>query len=254
MKIKTLLFITFILIPMFAGECSAYDYVSHPGNIPLLDDFKTPQLRPGESGTFTFTITNRYIDDMTNVTLTSGIYACGTPYDYKEIDEVKKPPKIDGQGIEKEFNIGTMENGSQIPINFTIKSYSDTSQGTYFVRFQLTFNYNNTNYLMQSRGYFSDTLWFYATSNATKDDPGKVDITILGVDGIIPDSSFKVWEPIPLWPLYVCIIPSAVILSVLAVMFYAQEHYNMFPWLEQGFKYWSGKFHQSWRLFKHRFR
>ena len=107
---------------------------------------------------------------------------------------------------------------------------------------------------MQSRGYFTDSEWDRATSNVTDDVPGEVDITILDVDGIIPDSSFKVLEPIPIWPLYVCIIPLAVMLSILAIMFYAQEQYNMFPWLDQGFKYWTGKFHQSWRLFKHRFR
>ena len=121
-------------------------------------------------------------------------------------------------------------------------------------RLQLNFDYNNSAYIMKSRGYFTDEEWENATSQADEDDPGKVDIEVLGVDGIIPDSSFKVWEPIPLWPLYVCIIPLIVMLGIFAVLFYAQEEYNMFPWLDQGFKYWSGKLHQSWRLFKHRFR
>jgi hypothetical protein len=261
MKVKALLFCVFILIPLLSTNCGADDDISNPGNIPFFDNFRTPQLRPGESGGFGFSIENRYLEDMTNVTLTAGVYAVASPYFYEEIKEVKSPPKINDQGIESEFFLQTIENGTMVWVNFTISSFSDTTQGTYFVRFQLNFNYDNTPYIMQSRGYFTDSEWDSATSNVTDDapgevddDPGEVNITILGVDGIIPDSSFKVLEPIPIWPLYVCIIPLAVMLSILAILFYVQEQYNMFPWLDQGFKYWTGKFHQSWRLFKHRFR
>jgi hypothetical protein len=254
MKVKALLFCVFILIPLLSTNCGADEYISNPGNIPFFDNFDTPQLRPGESASFGFSIKNRYHDDMMNVTLKAGIYAAASPYFYKEIEDVQSPPKINDQGIESDFFLGTIDNETTVNVTFTISSFSDTTQGTYFVRFQLNFIYNNTDYKMQSRGYFTDLEWDSATSNATAEDPGEVDITNLGVDGIIPDSSFKVLEPIPIWPLYVCIIPLAVMLSILAIMFYVQEQYNMFPWLDQGFKYWTGKFHQSWRLFKHRFR
>jgi hypothetical protein len=106
---------------------------------------------------------------------------------------------------------------------------------------------------MKSKGYFTDQEWDEATASATETDPGRVNIESLGVDGIIPDSSFRVAHEIPLWPLYVCLIPLIVILLVFAFLFYCQEEYNMFPWLDQGFKYWSGKLHQFWRLLKHRF-
>jgi hypothetical protein len=254
MKVKALLFSIFILFPLLSTNCGADDYISNPGNIPFLDNFDTPQLKPGERGGFDFSIENRYNYDMTNVTLTAGIYAVASPYFYDEIRDVRNPPKINDLGIETDFYLGTIENESTIWVNFTINSFSDTTQGTYFVRFQLTFAYNNTDYKMQSRGYFSDSEWESAISNATDEDHGEVDLSILGVDGIIPDSSFKVQDPIPIWPLYVCIIPLAVMLAILAVLFYMQEQHNMFPWLDQGFKYWTGKFHQSWRLFKHRFR
>jgi hypothetical protein len=254
MKVRALILGLVLLILLFSFSVKADDYISHPSNIPLFDNIKTPVLTPGESGTFSLSIENRYEDNMNNVTLTVSIYAWATSYDYKEIDEVDHPPKINREGIETFFDIGPIGNDSLVYVNFTIKSSQDTTQGTYFVRFQLNFEYNNSAYIMKSRGHFTDEEWENATSQADENDPGKVDIEILGVDGIIPDSSFKVWEPIPLWPLYVCIIPIIVMLGILAVLFYAQEEYNMFPWLDQGFKYWSGKLHQSWRLFKHRFR
>jgi hypothetical protein len=255
MKIKALLLVVILLFIHVSPSVLADEYISHPSNIPLLDNINSPQIKPGESGKFRLTIENRYVEDMNNVTLTASIYGVGTPYFYKTIDEVNKPPKINKKGVEDTFHFQSIEYNKTVYVNFTIKSYSDTTQGTYFIRFQLNFEYNNTAYVMKSRGYFSDLLWDNATSQGEDDiNTGKIDIEALGVDGIIPDSSFKVWEPIPLWPLYVCIIPLSVMLCILAAMFYAQEEYNMFPWLDQGFKYWSGKFHQSWRLLKHSFR
>ena len=254
MRIRALVMGLIIIAFLFPNSSGADEYISHPSRIPLLDNFDTPELKPGESGTVRLTIENRYNENMTNVTLTAGVYACATTYDYKDISEVRDPPNINGQGIEPDFELDTIENGTIIYVNFTIKSYPDTTQGTYFLRFQLRFEYNNTEFIMKSRGYFSDSEWELATSQGDEDDPGKIDIDLLGVDGIIPDSSLLISEPIPLWPLYVCLIPVIVMLAILAILFYAQEEYNMFPWLDQGFKYWSGKLHQSWRLLKHRFR
>ncbi|MEE9151338.1 MAG: hypothetical protein V3U20_05835 [Thermoplasmata archaeon] len=254
MKIGALVLGLVILIFLSSFSVKADDYVSHPSNIPLFDNIKTPELKPGESGTFRLTFENRYDEDINNVTLTVSSYACATSYFYKEIGDVENPPKINNEGIEHAFSLQSIGNDTLVYVNFTFNSSPDTTQGTYFVRFQLNFEYNNTAYIMKSRGYFTDKEWENATAQADESDSGRVDIELLGVDGIIPDSSFKVWDPIPLWPLYVCIIPLIVMLSILAVLFYAQEEYNMFPWLDQGFKYWSGKLHQSWRLFKHRFR
>ena len=243
-----------LILVMFSFTAQAEEYISDPSNIPLFDNFRTPEIQPGESGIFRLTIENRYVGNMTNVTLTISIYACATSYFYKEIADVDHPPTINGAGPKHVFpTIQCIRNGTLAYVNVRINSYPDTTQGTYFVRFNLTFEYNNTVYTMKSRGYFTDHEWENATSHADG-SPGKIDIYILGVDGIIPDSSFKVKNQIPIWILYICIIPLIVMLGILAILFYCQEEYNMFPWLDQGFKYWSGKLHQAWRLLKLRFR
>ncbi|MCK4614651.1 MAG: hypothetical protein KAU14_07600, partial [Thermoplasmata archaeon] len=46
--------------------------------------------------------------------------------------------------------------------------------------------------LMKSRGHFSKEQWEDATTNTTEGDPGNINITKLGVDGIIPDTTFGV--------------------------------------------------------------
>jgi hypothetical protein len=256
MKYRILVFVVLVImvLPATFGTVQGADaYISDPSRIRMFDNIKTLEIETGESGTFRLTIENRYKLDMTNIVLTIGIYGVGTSYQYKDISDVEHPPTINGE-VEHEINIPPIENDTQAFVNFTIKAQQETHQGTYFVRFNLSFQYNGTTYIMKSRGYFSESEWETATSQADENDPGRIDIDSLGVDGIIPDSSFLVKDPIPQWPLYLCVIPIIVVLGVLALLFYCQEQYNMFPWLDQGFKYWSGKLHQSWRLLKHRFR
>ena len=54
------LVLMFVLLsqPLVSSETD--NYVSHPGNIPDFHNFSTPQLEPGESGTFALDIHNRY--------------------------------------------------------------------------------------------------------------------------------------------------------------------------------------------------
>ncbi len=252
MKIRLLALYLILLILLFNVNTAADDYISDPSNIPMFDNFKTPFIKPGDRGSFSLSVENRYEDAMENVSLTVGFYASATTYIYTDISDVDHPPKIEGE-TEHTFFIGVIESLEFSYVNFSIRTSSDTDEGTYFVRFQLDFEYNNTLFTMKSKGYFSDQEWDEATASAIDSDPGRINIELLGVDGIIPDSSFRVAHEIPLWPLYVCLIPLIVILLVFAFLFYCQEEYNMFPWLDQGFKYWSGKLHQFWRLLKHRF-
>jgi hypothetical protein len=254
MKVKAFVMGLFILIIVFTQNVEADNYISHPSNIPVFEDFSSPTLKPGDTKTFTMSIMNRYDMSMDNVSLTVGIYASATFYEYTDIKDVGNPPSLAKSGIEFSVSFFKITSNQTVYSNFSIKSTSDTTQGTYFVRFQLDFEYNSSAFIMKSRGYFSDSEWDLATQSANDTHPGRVNIEKLGVDGIIPDSSFKIWEPIPIWPLYVCLIPLIVMLGILALLFYAQDEYNMFPWLDQGFKYWTGKLHQSWRLLKHRFR
>jgi hypothetical protein len=254
MRVKAFVMGTILLLILFSQNAAGNDYISNPGNIPFFDDFNSPNIKPGDSANFGFSVKNKYEDRMENVTITVGLYASATYYEYIEIKDIEKPPSLDGDGPETSLFFSEFAFNETTFVNVTVKTKSDTVQGTYFVRLQIEFDYNGSSYLMRSRGYYTDDEWEDATASANESSPGRINIEMLGIDGIIPDSSFKVWESIPLWPLYVCLIPTIVMLGILALLFYAQDEHNSFPWLDQGLKYWSGKFHQSWRLLKHRFR
>ena len=61
-----------MMLPIAQSEID--DYTSHPGNIPNFHNFNTPQLEPGEGGIFSLEIQNRYIGNITDVSIYAEIY------------------------------------------------------------------------------------------------------------------------------------------------------------------------------------
>ena len=57
---------------------------------------------------------------------------------------------------------------------------------------------------------------------------GRLNLDILDVDGIIPDTSFRIKDPIPIWPLYV-FVGGAIFFVILAVVFYYMDEKGKFP-------------------------
>lgn len=251
----TTIIISMMLVTLIFQTGNAQDtessYVSHPGNIPEFKNYTTPQLKPGRDGMFNFSIKNRYDKDIENVKLQIEIYRYATIDTSKEIEKIRTPPNIrktGNQNISFEFNkIGINETRL---IEFVIQTNSNTNEGTYFVRCNINFKYNSTEYKMLSRGYFSNELWDQATENATKGDPGNINLTYLECDGIIPDSSFGVKNPFPRWPLYLFIFLS-IFFAVLAIVFYIEDTQSS-PWLNKRIQRMRGKFNQFRRLLKHR--
>ena len=225
----TAVIMTFILIipmiPMMeAVGGNDWQYVAHPGNIPLFANFTTPQIIPGNTGKLNFTLTNRYDKPITNVNLTLEIYKYANIHESKNISRTEKPPYFVIANSQKTFKLwNQIDTGEKMSdAVFYICTREDTEQGTYFVRFMLTFQYNGTTYLMKSRGYFTKEEWYDATTNTTEDDPGNINITKLGVDGIIPETTFGVKKPWPLWPMYV-LGALTVLFAVFAILDYMYE-------------------------------
>src|SRR5207244_4099247 len=57
---------------------------------------------------------------------------------------------------------------------------------------------------------------------------GNVTLTVLGVDGLLPDSALGVKEPIPRWPFYL-LIGLAALFLVLAFLFWVEENPGSYP-------------------------
>lgn len=252
-----------ILTPtIFLGAASAQvTEVSDPGRVnKILSDFSTPIIRPGNEGNLDFNLTNPYEFDIEDVVLTAEIYAYANLDEKKEIYEIDEPPIFKLQGAtQRSFRLNVQPAEQVLPQRFSIQTTDDTEKGVYFVRFQMEFDHSEdeNRSIMRSKGHFTDSEWDNATKRpGTSDEPyyaGSINITMLGVNGILPDTSFTVKTPIPRWPQYL-LGGLAAFFGIFAVMLYMQEEYNSFPWLEDILDHWSGKFNQLRRRLKHRLR
>lgn len=233
----------------------------------LLSNFSTPQLAPGESGTFGFDVVNTNENNMTNISLTMSIYMFATAEETKDVDDNWSTPLI-RNNQEQAYTFPPFDlNGTLVENNTErLSVIIDTSvhttrggvfdQGAYFVRFRMEFDYVNESgpatYLMASRGYFTDQMWEDATNDtnvqncAPADRKGEFCLTYLGVDGIIPDSSFGVKEPMPMWPFYLFVVLAAFFLF-LALMFHLEENPGAWPWMERKWRRFRGLWRQTFQ-------
>jgi len=267
--IITTLFVLILLLPC-TGNTRAWteqqDYIRNPVKIPSLANFSTPTIEPGFTDSVAFSITNRYNDSFDKAYLTIQLYALGTIDYEKKITDVRNPPRICENVPNKTPNknnpqsltlvINRLAAGATLNKSFSIRTYTDTEEGTYSVRFNLTFEFQNVKYTMLSLGYFSMDDWRWAIANFDNEGT-KINMTYLyakyGAIAMVPDTSFAVKRPIPLWPL-IALGGVSGSFAGLAVVFYLQEEHGKFPRLEKTLQKWTGKFYQSRRLMKKRAR
>jgi len=258
--------IIIMMLPIAQSEID--EYTSHPGNIPNFHNFKTPQLEPGDDGVFSLEVQNRYIENIANVSINAEIYHRGDIEKSESLDEInsgKRPTITENcwnyKGEEENcsdssnpktanFNIGTILVNQTVQLRFDINTNEDTEEGTYFVRFSMNYEFNETERILQSRGFWNMEQWTNATTYLSEDYPGNINLDSLNVDGIIPDSSFGVKKPIPKWPLYI-LITLTIIFAGLSIIFYLEEE-ETYPKLNKWLQKVRGKFNQFWLRFKYR--
>ena len=240
--------------------------ICHPGQIPDFNNFETPTIVPGSTEVLKFSIQNRYklhydTNNMTNITLTVNIYTYTTLEKQKKIEDISNAPQIVGgnsalQTIPDKLTAvyfwSKIQDNETVPVEVSIRSRSNTPEGRYFVRMQLSFWFNNFQFNMSSRGYFSDSQWDKASRNITDEEGytgpgehenltyGRLNLDILDVDGIIPETSIRVLTPIPIWPLFV-LVGFAVLFIILAIIFYFMDEKGKFPHMKKKLDGWGKK-------------
>ena len=261
--------VVILSLPLAQSEIDTY--ISNPGNIPDFHNFNTPQLEPGQSGDFSLKVLNRYNESLEEIIIVAEIYHRADIDESESLETISRSERpyiqntiwtsnlfdeeniLESVNTEKaSFEIDLIQSNETITLEFEIKTNDDTKEGTYFVRFDMNFMHNGTERQMQSRGHWSMDEWEDATnrSNISPDSPGNINLTILDVDGIIPDSSFGVKKPIPKWPLY-GLISLTIIFAGLSVVFYLEEEGN-YPELNKWLQKQRGKLNELRLRFKYR--
>ena len=230
----------------------------------LLIDFVTPTVATGKTLTFSFKVNNTYVDDsaaMANIVVTAGIYMYATRDEAREVnDSFQHPPLINGDSLEYEQAISWLAAGDNQPISFQIETSRKTPHGTYFsqssyfLRFSLVFTLqdNSTPVVLKSKGWFTDYEWSRMVTYVN--NTSVLNLTYmhsLGVDGIIPDSSFGLKEPIPRWPLVVLGVACGGT-AIMALYYFVLDNPGKYPGLEKRFYYLRGKLGELRRQLKDR--
>jgi hypothetical protein len=187
---------------------------------------------------------------MTNISLLLEIYRYVTLEDSKSVRKIDNGPKIVGGNdalreirdqFTAEFYWALISPNQTVPVELSVKSSGESPEGTFFIRSYINFIFNNTSFEMKSRGHFTNQEWEDAQPSATEDGVvyndtgeidkfivGRLDLEALGVDGVIPDTSIRIKNPIPLWPFYLG-VGGAILFLVLAFVFYLMDEKGKFP-------------------------
>ena len=246
--------------------CTSLASADNPNPIPdpgspkyansILSGFITPVVSPGKTVGFSFNFTNPYDKPtavMVNLTLVVGIYRYSTQEKTENLtSSFPHPPLISGDSTQITISLANKSSKNTTRENLPIETSRRTphgsyfSQSTYFVRFNLTFNFpgNDTHVVLRSRGFFTDEQWNTAVSFSSGDPiVNRTYLKSIGVDGLLPDSSFGIKIPIPRWPLAV-LVGGIGGLSFAALYFYVLDNPGRYPKLEQRFYYLRGKLHE----------
>ncbi len=235
--------------------------IAEPGNPRYANNFfggfHTPTVAPGQRIDFSFNLTNPYDNAsaiMRNVTLVVGIYMYATQEKAEAVTAAfPHPPLINRNSTEWRDDLYEIRPSQTLTIELPIYTSKKTphgsyfSQSTYFVRFNLTFDLpdNSTDVVLKSRGCFTENEWSKIVSFEGNDSiVNTTYLNLLGVDGILPDSSFGIKIPIPLWPLGV-IIAGCGGLSFMALYYFVLDNPGRYPRLEKRFYYLRGKLRET---------
>jgi hypothetical protein len=244
-----------LVLVLLAPPSRAAEDFGAVGNVNrLINVVSTPQLEPGQSGSFLFQFNSTYPAGMTmlNVHLNVSIYEYETVDTSIPVDQnwTYRYPYFEGTGgREQSWSFPSVAPGSVTNLSVTVVTSADPDQmpsgsifspASYVLRFWLEFDGNVSGTLrhfrMASRGFISNQVWQRAQVNQTDlcTPPwcrGNLNLTILGLDGVLPDSAFGVQQPIPRWPFYL-LIGLAVFFVVLAFLFWVEENPGTYPRVE----------------------
>ena len=260
--------LAFALLLLLLNSAHASADIALPGSPHyanrMLDGFVTPTVKPGHNVDFAFNLTNPYDDAsgaMENLVLTMGVYRYATKETSREVNaSFKHPPLLDGLRTEVNRTYAQLDLNDTLRIGTEIDTSKKTphgsyfSQSTYFMRFKLAFHFvgNATPILLQSRGFFTQDQWDHMVSfSGNESIVNTTYMRSLGVDGLLPDSSFGIKVPIPRWPLALLVLGCGGV-SFAALYSFVLDNPGKYPKLEKRFYYLRGKLSELWSELKHR--
>jgi hypothetical protein len=153
------------------------------------------EVDPGGGGTISYTVGNPFANvSISSVVLTLQVYAFNAyPGNATSTVAVASAPVLvtaTASGLSVNQSIGTIREGTTVSGSVTVESSATTPSGAYAVRTALRFDVGASDYLLESRGWFTAAQWADAT--AGPNGTVTLNVSVLGVSGVSPETSILV--------------------------------------------------------------
>ena len=188
----------------------------------FLTGLSMPALAPGSSGTVGFALNDPLTSPLSDAALTFDVYAFNAfPGNATGPVPASGALTFSGAGSSHgnsvTLSVGALSPGAPAytspgTVRLTISAPGGSPAGDYAVRTLLTFTLNGSAYVLESRGFFTAADWANATS--PPGSPSELNVSRLGVSGVIPESAVFVRSnpfPVPL----ALVLAGAVVLAAL---------------------------------------
>ncbi|HYA10684.1 MAG TPA: hypothetical protein VEH10_03305 [Thermoplasmata archaeon] len=178
-----------------SGRAAVYPPAPLPFDRELLSNLTAPSVGPGASSTLSF----RLFDPagffpLSHVVVGFEVYALnGYPGDAVGPVPVSNAPVLENltaSGPSVNVTLASLSPNAVHDGSVTVVTSEATPAGTYAVRTELSFVANSTDYLFESRGWFSESAWQNATQGAN--GSATINLSRLGVSGIVPETAVYV--------------------------------------------------------------
>ncbi len=181
----------------------------------FLSHLSGPDLAPGAQGTLGFQVADPSgFFPMSNVVVTLDVYAFNAfPGNATSSVAGTAPPVLLGvssSGSSVNVSLSGISPGSRVDGSVGVATASTTPAGTFAVRTALSFTANGTNYRLESRGWFSASVWDAATE--LPNGSTTLNLTTLGVSGVTAETAIYVASSN--WDIALALILAAAILLV----------------------------------------
>jgi hypothetical protein len=237
-----------------AAQADLLDTIEHPTRVPAFSFISLGNgIEPGGSGVYGFSLTNRYNSSIDNVSLTVDIYRFATVEVELDTSALSFPPTFAaGGGFVAHMTFPTIAPNGSVTVRLQVDAPRQAPEGVYFTRHLLEFDYANVteppavtaqtgHFVMKSRGYFNASQ--FASINYSDLHNS---LAALNISGVVPDSSFSVKPPAPLWPLAALVVLTAVSGTMAFVYYLVDQHPGKHRKLERRLLRLEGKL-RVWR-------
>jgi len=190
--------IALVAVPSAAASpvAAAYPPLPLPLDRQFLGNLSAPTVAPGGSTRLTFGLTDPASlgAALDRIVLTFQVYAFnGFPGNASAELPVANAPVLSNatsSGSLVTVSLASLASGASYNGSVGIATSGATPAGTFAIRTSLAFNASGTAYLLESRGWFSASVWDRATegSNGT----ATLNLTELGVSGVLPETGVLV--------------------------------------------------------------